>query len=193
MSSKESITKFNEKINVYDKIFKSRPRATPQSIKLKEIESKIPSKRNMPLNQILNATEKKALNKKRASEIVTNGKNNNQPGTLLPVISESNQQRKEKKNETKREAELVKSKFPALIKSKPKSFLVLGGYPDLIKALIQRGWNQLKDPKRYILLLQHYTYIVNHLIIFLLLKHVMFIIMNYYLIKWLDTFGKMEN
>lgn len=150
MASNELLSKFHEKIGIYYKIFKSRPIAKSKTVKPKEIESKLSLKKQFHSKLIPDAIHKNVIKPKKLPELIIQTKKHSQSGIALPVISESNQQQKENVLITKnKEEESYKPKLPIILKQKPKSFLVLGGYPDLIKALTQRGWHQLTDPKRY--------------------------------------------
>ena len=120
--SPQEIDKFKERVLRFDTIFKG----TSKTKKSKVIIEAIPLNFNLP-----------HIKKKRGSLIPLNHKNskkdflttnnNEKSKKMLPPIDSTN-------------------KNP----SKPKTFLILGGYPDLKQALIQRGWVPYTKKRGYI-------------------------------------------
>ena len=128
LSSNEQILKFKDKINNYERIFKeiqkhkfkqAKPNEIQIFIKDEKKEKKVFNESSNPLNET-QSTEKTSETTIKEKENDNNNNNNN---------NNNNKNKIEKEND----------------KKKNRKFLVLGGYPDIINALLNRGWEQIKD------------------------------------------------
>ena len=137
VSSKENLKKFKEKILNYEKIFRQ---FIPKPIRLdskaeiekldKDINSIKPNKR---------MSEQKKLPQPTLQDYDTNKATESRRNSMKTYNSNRIAIKLEKETSKKQSSSNVSSS---------KLFICIGGYPDIINALVSRGWTQLHDAKR---------------------------------------------
>ena len=126
ITSNDLIYKFKEKIVNYEKIFREIQKQKFKQRNPNEIVIYVKENKQTKLY-----TESNSENEKK-EEINHSQKHNisNSEPNLLDIGSEDNK-KKEKEEPSNQQ----------------RSFIVLGGYGDIAKSLLQRGWRQIKDPE----------------------------------------------
>ena len=121
ISSDSQIYKFKERLQNFNKIFG-------------EMESKKYIQKEPEQIQII---VKEGKDKKIYTESLLEKKEEEKP--------EEKKEEKEEKIEEKNEEKEEKAPIPKT--PKEKKFVVLGGYPDIVEAILKRGWIQSKNPE----------------------------------------------